>query len=96
MRTVDKFNDFNVTAFAGVGDVRLMMLHKCTSEESIRLFFQVCDLPDAQYKRIQDIYHMLVKILMNPFYEHGSKIRDPIFERAIREVAKQRLSPTSY
>lgn len=59
----------------------MMMLHKWTSEESIRLFFQ-------------DVYHMLVKILMNPFYERGAPIRDLRFERAVREVARQRLVPT--
>ena len=41
LRTVDKFNDFNVAAYAGAGDIRMAMLHKSTHEESIRLFFQV-------------------------------------------------------
>ena len=59
----------------------MMMLHKSTSEESIRLFFQ-------------DVYHMLVKILMNPFYEMGSRIKDSRFDRTVREVARQRLVPT--
>ena len=67
-------------AYAGTGDIR-MMVHKSTSEESIRLFFQ-------------DVYHMVVKILMNPFYERGSPIKDIRFERAVREVARQRLVPT--
>ena len=58
----------------------MMMLHKTTNEESIRLFFQ-------------DVYHMLVKILMNPFYQRGSMIRDARFERAVREIARQRLVP---
>jgi len=58
-----------------------MMLHKSTNEESIRLFFQ-------------DVYHMVVKELMNPFYARGSKIKDPSFDRAVREVAKQTLVPT--
>lgn len=45
LRTVDKFNDFSVTAFVGSGDIKMAMLHKTTHEESIRLFFQVrCSL----------------------------------------------------
>ena len=57
------------------------MLHKSTNEESIRLFFQ-------------EVYHMLVKVVMNPFYVRGSRIEDPMFERAVREVAKQTLVPS--
>jgi hypothetical protein len=37
---------------------------------------------------------MVVKELMNPFYARGSKIKDPSFDRAVREVAKQTLVPT--
>jgi hypothetical protein len=77
---VDRFNDFSVSAYAGAGDVRMMMLHRSTTEESIRLFFQ-------------DVYHMLVKILMNPFYRKGSRIVDLRLERAIKEVARLRLVP---
>ena len=36
---------------------------------------------------------MLVKVLVNPFYVKGERINDPLFERAIREVARQRLVP---
>lgn len=78
---MDRFNDFSIVAFAGTGDVRMMMLHKSTNEESIRLFFQ-------------DVYHMLVKILINPFYQRATLIRDARFERAVREVARQRLVPS--
>ena len=60
--------------------MRMILLHKTTSEESSRLFFQ-------------DVYHMLVKILMNPFYVQGSKINDPKFEKAVRELARHRLLP---
>ena len=77
---MDRFNDFSVVAYAGAGDLRMMMLHKATNEESIRLFFQ-------------DVYHMLVKILMNPFYTRGTRINDPRFERAIKEIARLRLVP---
>ena len=38
---------------------------------------------------------MIVKILMNPFYERGNRIRDPVLERVLREVARQRLVPAS-
>lgn len=36
---------------------------------------------------------MLVKILVNPFYIRGARIQDSFFEKAIREVARQRLVP---
>jgi len=38
---------------------------------------------------------MIVKILMNPFYDRGTRIRDAVLERVVREVARQRLVPTS-
>ena len=38
---------------------------------------------------------MVVKVLMNPFYKRGARIRDPVLERVVREVARQRLVPTS-
>jgi hypothetical protein len=80
LRTVDRFNDFSVVSYAGAGDIRMMMLHKSTNEESIRLFFQ-------------DVYHMVTKKLMNPFYCRGSRIDDATFERTVREIARQTLVP---
>jgi hypothetical protein len=77
---VDRFNDFGVIAYAGAGDLRMMMLHKSTNEESIRLFFQ-------------DVYHMLVKVMMNPFYKRGTRINDARLERAVKEIARLRLVP---
>ena len=81
LRTVDRFNDFSIVSYAGTGDIRLMMLHKSTNEESLRLFFQ-------------EIYHMVVKKLVNPFYQRGSKISDPVFERTVREISRQSLVPS--
>ena len=78
---MDRFNEFSVVAFAGTGEIRMMMLHKSTNEESLRLFFQ-------------DVYHMLVKVLMNPFYKRGARVCDVRFERAVKEVARLRLVPT--
>ncbi len=73
-----------------------MLLHKNTSEDSIRLFFQVRVIILPTFMQfLQDAYHMIVKILMNPFYERGNRIRDPVLERVLREVARQRLVPAS-
>lgn len=41
LRSADKFNDFQVAAYAGAGDIKMVLLHKNTHDESIRLFFQV-------------------------------------------------------
>ncbi|KAJ2004702.1 TRAPP subunit [Coemansia thaxteri] len=78
LKTVDRYNDWNVSAYVAPSNTRLMLLHEAKADEAIRLFFTDC-------------HELYLKTLLNPFYESNSPIQSQTFDAKVNTLAKKHL-----
>ncbi|KAL5971472.1 Trafficking protein particle complex subunit 2 [Taenia solium] len=76
LKIVDKFNEWLVSAFVTPSGLRFLFMHEENNEDRIRQFFQ-------------DVYEVYVRLSLNPFFEHNSRITSEAFFRKVQQLARK-------
>jgi len=78
LKSVDKFNEWTVSAFVTPGNMKFVLLHEGKNDEGIRLFFN-------------EVWELYVKTMLNPFHTAHSGIVSGVFDARVRASARKHL-----
>ena len=77
-KVVDRHGDWYVSAFITNSSYKFMLLHDVKNDEAVKSFFL-------------EAFEAFCKVLMNPFYEFDTKIKNKAFGAKIEQLAKRFL-----
>ncbi|KAF4602285.1 hypothetical protein EYR40_005490 [Pleurotus pulmonarius] len=78
LKSVDKFNEWTVSAFVTPGNMKFLLLHEGKNDDGIKSFFI-------------DVWELYTKTMLNPFHTAHTSIRSPVFDSRVRASAKKYL-----
>lgn len=78
LKSIDKFNQWFVSAFVTASQARFIMVHDTRNDEGIKTFFN-------------EMYEIFIKHTMNPFYAKDTAIKSTIFEKKAQISGKKHL-----
>lgn len=79
VKSIEKFNEYYVSAFATAGKVKFLLLHEGKNDDIIKNFFY-------------EVYEYYSKALLNPFIDKEAKIFSVSFDNKIKLALKKHLS----
>ncbi|EIN10673.1 transport protein particle complex subunit [Punctularia strigosozonata HHB-11173 SS5] len=78
LKSVDKFNEWTVSAFVTPGNMKFILLHEAKNDDGIKAFFT-------------EVWELYVKTMLNPFQTAHTVIRSPVFDARVRASAHKHL-----
>lgn len=73
---VDRFNNYQVSAFTTAAHIKFLLLHDGRGDEVIRNFFK-------------DVYEIYIKVMLNPFFISTAKITSSLFQQRVKALGRQ-------
>jgi len=78
LKSVDKFNEWTVSAFITPGNMKFILLHETKNDDGMRSFFH-------------EVWELYLKTMLNPFHTAHTPIRSTVFDTRVRASAKKYL-----